>query len=691
MLRLISAESSQRTPMMIKFCFIFASLAAPLAWSQNSSESSLSEITVLGDLDKKSSYEWAPSVSTLSGAKWERLRQPSLGESLRAELGVQSSFFGPQASRPIIRGMDGDRIRILHDGLGVLDASAASQDHAVAIEPLTVEKIEIVRGSAALLYGSSAVGGVVQVTSQRIPQKLVTEPQISADLHSSSVDEGKSGALSTNFGVGSWAFHFDASTRESQDYQIPGYASPSQLPTERETVPNSAAKTSQGSFGTSYVFEKGYTGASYSLYDSTYGTIVEESVKIKMKQEKVDFAVGMKDLGWVQSLSFKHAYSDYQHKEMEGDEVGTVFTNRGHESRLEIRHPDSGPWKGLFGLQSHFFDFSATGEESFLPDTQNQNLAAFLYEEAQYGAWAPSFGVRFDYNQVQTNSALIDVTPNNPGEAAAGGPMIAKVFHGVSASTGTIYSFNEFHSLALNWAYTERAPNYQELFANGPHLATDAFERGDNSLDKEKSHSVELSYRYQSPSQQGSVTTYVQDFTDYIALSPQTGGGFDPEGSPGNRDLALYQFEAVNAQFLGAEMEFLQRLPLSYLGGVFELGLKIDMVRAKNKDTGNYLPRIPPLRETLSFNYIAQNYRIDTDIQHIEKQTLTAPNESETSSYTLVHVSAETPLTYQEMIFKVYARVQNLFNEEARDHLSIIKDRAPLPGRNIIIGVKADY
>ena len=470
-------------------CILLPGLAQAQEVPSSSSPSlNLPEITVLGEQSKSNPLDFIPTVTEISGDKLERRKASTLGETLSHEVGVSSSFFGPNASRPIIRGQDGERIRVLSNGTGVLDASAASEDHAVVIEPMSVERVEIVRGPAALLYGNSAIGGVVNVITNRIPELVQDGLHGNFDSRYSSVDDGGVGALGVDYGaLGKWAFHFDGSSRSSSDYKIPGYARTADqrannpLPVGEEeakdTVPNSANRTYNGSLGTSYVFNDGFAGASYSKYDSNYGTVAERDVKIQMRQDRFDVAFGLKNLGFIESLRFKNSYSDYQHKEIENGQTGTTFTNRGDEARLEMKHRKVGDFSGIFGLQANVFDFQALGDEAFLPPTNNQNYAGFLYEEAQYGAWKPSFGLRLDTSQVTSDDVF-----SNPNFGAGE----TKAFAPVSASAGIMYSINDIQAVVLNLAYAERAPNYQELFANGPHMATGIFEVGDKSLQKEK-------------------------------------------------------------------------------------------------------------------------------------------------------------------------------------------------------------
>ncbi len=289
-----------------------------------------------------------------------------------------------------------------------------------------------------------------------------------------------------------------------------------------------------------------------------------------------------------------------------------MFKNRGDEARLELKHAKLGLFQGLFGLQMNVFDFEALGEEAFLPPTENQNYAAFIFEEAELGSWKPSLGARFDFSQVRAEDVL-----DNPNF----GVGETKNFTGGSVSAGTLYSFNDVQAVALNVAYTERAPNYQELFANGPHMATGAFEIGDKNLQKERSTSAELSYRHKSHDTQGSLGVFVQDFNDFIAQSLTGNTVISPDGD----SLDEYAYRAVSVRFYGAELDFSHQLPTLLPGGTLELGLKVDMVKAKNRDNDENLPRITPFRETLSAVYKTNKYSADLEIQRSEKTKRHSP------------------------------------------------------------------
>ena len=323
--------------------------------------------------------EFVPGVTTLRQNELKKRREISLGDTLRNEAGVQSTSYGPSAGRPIIRGLEGDRIRVLQNGLGVLDASSQSVDHAVPVDTRVIDSVEIVRGPMSLLYGSSAVGGVVNINTNRIHSNFeegsVSEIMLQGD---SSQDAFTSGAK-IDHGVNNWMLHFDGGYRNANDLQIPGFArsakerdvNPSTDEEPEDELPNSASVQKSAALGVSRIFNKGYVGASYYFFDNRYGAVAEENVDIRMKQNRLElhgeYKVGGESL---KSIKLKTAQSDYGHKEMEGSEVGTTFTNEGNESRLEFL-TESENLKGVSGFQTQIFNFSAVGEEAYLPPSRN--------------------------------------------------------------------------------------------------------------------------------------------------------------------------------------------------------------------------------------------------------------------------------------------------------------------------------
>jgi iron complex outermembrane receptor protein len=570
---------------------------------------------------------------------------------------------------------------MLENGVGLLDASSASPDHAVAIDPLLIDSVEILRGPSALLYGSSAVGGVVNVRTNRIAETQLDAARFDLNPAYNSVDQGKSLGAVARQKLGDFVLHVDASIRSNENYAIPGQArtlaeqeANPLAPGEQEesgTVGNSTNRTSQAAIGISRPFDQGFIGAAVSGYLSQYGTVAEKSVLIDMDRVRLDTAGEWRGLFGLDSIRFKSAYSKYEHKETDAGEVGTIFRNRGVESRIDAK-------KGsfVFGAQHQYFRLSAVGDEAFLPTTQNSSIAGFGLWEETYGRLKPSLGLRLDSARVESE------TSDTFGAGAL------KSFFAPSASLGVQVALNEpaagapSWTIGLNSTFTERAPNYQELFANGAHLATGIFERGNTGFTTEKNFGYEASLKVKDKLQEARFSLFLQDFRNYIALSPT---GTTDAGS----GLEIYDFNQVRARLFGAELEYRYQLEEAMLSGNWDFDFKVDWVRGLDLTNGGNLPRMVPIRGTLGANYRHALFSAGLEYQRTEGQSLVASNERATRGYNFVNFSGEVPFNTGFGLFKGLVRVNNLFDVEGRNHISFVKEIAPLPGRNIFVGLQA--
>ncbi|RYZ69025.1 MAG: TonB-dependent receptor, partial [Proteobacteria bacterium] len=437
-----------------------------------------------------------------------------------------------------------------------------------------------------------------------------------------------------------------------------------------KTVPNSSNRTQTGAVGVSRVFDRGHLGMSYSNFHNRYGTVAEPTVSIDMTRHNLALAGELRDVGFLQSVRLKSTGIVYRHQEYEDQEIGTTFRNRGVESRIDLKHKPVGIINGLFGLQHQQSEFSAAGEEAFLPTTKNGAVAAFIYEEAQLGDFTPSLGGRFENASVRS----LDNDTFGAGQRRA--------FWAGSGSAGLIYQLMPEWSMAVNGAYTERAPNYQELFAGGVHVATNLFEQGNTELGKERSKSLEWSLRKKARNNEGRLTFFVQDYDRYLALAP-TGTNDVDSG------LEIYDYRAIQARLFGGEFEWRNELRKLTSRGVFEIDVKGDFVRGQDRSGSSSLPRITPIRETIGLNYRLDGYFTEIEWQHTHDQNFLAANETKTPGYHFVNWAGEAPLDLGFGALRVIGKVQNILNNEARNHVSFLKDRAPLPGRNFIVGLQA--
>ena len=452
----------------------------------------------------------------------------------------------------MIRGLDGERVRIMQNGIGILDAPSLSFDHAVGIDPLIIEQIDVVRGPAALLYGGSAMGGVVNAIDHRIPTEKVNGIIGRAEARFGGPDNTRNGAVVLDVGNGTFAIHGDAYKRKTSDLDIPGFAV-SKRKAARDGTPrenrgqlnNSASEGDGGALGASLTFDHGYVGFSYSTLDNTYGVVAEEAVTIDMNSDRWDLATEFKDLGPViNRVKFRMAHTDYEHVELEGAEIGTKFSNRGLEGSIEAGHgaisSSIGDINGVIGYQFNNTNFAALGAEAFVPSVNTQNKALYLYEElsingAENLRHKITFGGRLGRTDVdsKTNDAFGDGQNNsfNPNSFALGG----------------LYSFNNNWSATANLSHNERAPSYFELYANGAHIATGQFEVGNSNFSKEKSNGIDAQIRWKDARNSFSLGAYYTRFSNFIGLF-NTGNTIEIE--PGEF-LPEAQFKAVPATFKG--------------------------------------------------------------------------------------------------------------------------------------------
>ena len=372
------------------------------AHGQTEDDEILDEIIVTGSPLSAQAGESLVGVSVISGEALARNLGSSLGETLKNTPGVSSTFFGPGASRPLIRGQGGDRIRILDNGIGSIDASAASPDHAASVEPAMATRIEIIRGSGLLRYGSSASGGVINVIDGRIPDRVPgAKMEGAARIGVSSVDNGIEGALGATFVIakttkGALVGHLDTTYRKAENYEIPNFARKAALRAlspqaeARSVMDNSATKANSFAGGVSYISEALIIGAAARRLDSAYGIPGgEEDVSIDLSQTRYD-ALARLELGGslFETLTINGGYGDYEHKEIEDTgEVGTIFANKGYEARAEIVQAERGAWRGAYGAQVRDRDFSAIGEEAFVPPTTTTQWGLFTFQEYDAGDW----------------------------------------------------------------------------------------------------------------------------------------------------------------------------------------------------------------------------------------------------------------------------------------------------------------
>lgn len=646
------------------------------------------ELLVTASPDAASAEELVRPASVLAGDELLAALEPTLGETLAGEAGVHSTYFGPGASRPIIRGLGGDRIRVLDAGLGVGDVSTTSPDHAVALESMAAERIEIVRGPATLLYGSSAVGGVVNVFDGSIPDYLPEKP-VSGEvtLRGASAADERSGAASLSGAAGSFAWHAGYSRRETDDYEIPHRAESEEVREEqhegeaeeapRGVLPNSALESENVSAGLSWIGDDGFLGVAVSGFDTVYGVpghahghegeggeeVEEEEeeeapVRIDLEQRRVDLRAEIaRDLGPLRGLKVRLGTADYEHRELEGSEVGTRFLSDSWEGRVEARHRAFGAVTGAWGLQAGRRDFEAIGAEAFVPANDSDSWALFAFEEVAAGAATWQLGARYEAQSIEV----------------AGAGLPDRSFSGVSGSLGVTWKASDAVSASASLSRSVTMPNPEALYSNGPHAATRTFEVGDPTLGEEVSLGLDVGAHFELGRVHLEAALFANRVDDFIYEA------FTDEVEDG---LQVVRFRQDDAELTGGEVEAHVEL-VHGEDRHLELDLSTDWVRAELVDSGDALPRIPPLRFGAGLSWRQGAWSARAGVRRFERQDRVAPFESETDGYTLVEASVGWRFFLGATVHDLLLSGTNLTDEEARVHTSFLKEQAPLPGRDL--------
>ena len=634
----------------------------------------------------------APATA-LYGDALTRRQTNSLGETLNGLPGVSTTTYGPMVGRPIIRGMDGDRIRILQNGVAAWDASSLSYDHAVPQEPLTIERVEIVRGPAALLYGGNAIGGVVNTIDNRIPREPINGLTGGVDASYGGANDARAGTAQVEGGNGRFAFHVDAFDRETSKERIPGFAHSDRQraldgPDANEaygSLPNSDGRWHGGALGGAYTWADGYAGLSYNGFEANYGSVAEDDVRLRMHQDHVAFASEVRNLrGPFSQLKFDFGYTDYEHKEIDNGETSTTFRNHGYEARIEARHRKIGPFEGAIGVQLSQNTFSALGDEALVPTTQTTNVALFGLEEWNVtDAFKLSAGARYEHVKQQPTAA------GNDKFASAHD----RDFNAISASLGALYKLTPVWSVAGNVAYTERAPALYELYANGPHDATGQYLIGNPDAQKEKAVSTDLSLRFASGPNKGSVGVFYSRFKNYLTEF-NTGRLVDDSDqvvAPGTDDaLNEAVYRGVRAEFYGIELDGKWRV---FQKGAHQVDVELtgDYTHARNMDNDQPLPRISPLRATLAVDYGYGPFGARAELQHAWGQHRVPENDLPTASYTKLGLLVTYKFRVGATDWLAYLRGDNLTNQDIRYASSVVRDIAPEGGRSVMVGLRTRF
>ncbi|MFZ5606270.1 MAG: TonB-dependent receptor [Pseudomonadota bacterium] len=605
-------------------------------------------------------------VEVLAGARLDENRAATLGETVSSVPGVQSSNFGPGVGRPIIRGMDGPRVAILSGGLSSQDVSTVSQDHAPAIEPFLADQIEVLKGPSTLLYGSGAIGGAVNVVDGRIPN--------------GPIDNGFSGRAETRFfggdqggnttmarvdgGNDRFALHADAVYRHAPDYTTPD---------GRQY--NSFIDTRSGALGGSLLGDWGYVGLSASRFNDEYGNpgepgnpvLGERGVYLKMHQDRYEAKGALNDLwGAGNGLRFSFAHTGYEHTEFEGDQPGTVFRKNANEGRVEATFGSRDGWQGALGTQLSASTFLAIGEEAFVPQTSTRAWGVFGVARRSWDGFQLDLGAR------------VDNVKSSPVAAAS------RDFRPLSLSLAGGWKLSDAWKLTLNLDRAERAPVEEELFSDGPHIATLAYEIGNAGLRKEAANQLELGLQYQADWVEAKVSAYYNRFDNFIYLADTGNTWYWAEG---DQDLPVRQWTQANARFRGLEGEASFHLARNDSGD-WDLRVFGDSVRATFANGGGNLPRIAPARLGAQLRWQHAGWRAALGATRTSRQSDVAASETPTAGYTLVDAHLSRHFDSGNLSWELFADGSNLTNQVARVHTSFLKDKVMLPGRSVGFGVR---
>ena len=614
----------------------------------------------------------------LSSADLDRLSQSNIGDLLADLPGVVSSYFGPNAGRPVIRGLDGDRLKITQNGVNSLDASASSPDHAVSVDPLAIREAQVLRGPAALLYSTSILGGVINLVDARIPdQRLAQRQSVTGRL--GSVDGLRSVGVLAEGSAGSFSYHVDGFDKSTDDLRTPV-----------GRIADTSADNRGAGVGVSYLTSNGYVGLSYSGLDSTYG-VAEQDISIGLEQRRWDLAGKAEVAGSVvRSLAYRVGVADYAHTEFEGGAPGSTFSNEGWDGRLDVELVKMGSVEGVVGLQASRFDFGVIGDEAFLPDTRNSAMATFgSFVQKLAADQRLRYGFRIEHAQVDASAWTHDgALGSDPAAASAS-------FTPASFAFAWAKDLNPSWTSTINLTRTERAPNFQELYADGPHVATDVYEVGNRDLGKEQGFGLELELAKVRGAVSGSFSVYYNRFSSFIALQrngsgPDLSGVGGPDFSSGVDELARYDFVSVPADFFGSEVKVNYQFidtPVSKFG----LEWFGDFVRASNTDTSEALPRISPGRIGAALHGLESGWTWRLDATYHLAQNHTAPDETRTAGFTMVGASLAHPIKFAQLDGQFTLRAINLLDQEARNASSFIKGALPMPGRGIEAGLRLNF
>jgi iron complex outermembrane receptor protein len=646
--------------------------------------------------------ETALPVTLLNEEEVRATASVSLGDTLSMQPGMNNSSFGPAVGQPVIRGQQGRRVMSLTNGMPNADASGNSADHATTVEPMLATGVEILRGPSTLLYGGGAIGGVINVLDNRFANTLLEKPEFSIEGRHDSAADMDTFVGSLSVPAGDFVWHLDVTDREWNDLEIPGLAiHPDYLEDEDHDedeehheeevensdgfIANSGGETQAATLGLSYVLDNGFLGFSFNQMTNEYGLppgvhghddeepeAEEENVFIDMERQRYDFIASLNDLTpMIESLDYRLSYTDYEHAEMEGPGViGTQFSNESWQQRLQLTHPEINNWHGVFGLQHSDETFAAVGEESFIPETDISSLGIFAVEALHADAFTYEFGLRFNRDELETNSVGL---PD-------------RSFNTASYSGSVLWDANQQASLGLAYSHSERAPSTEELFSNFGladvadcviHFATGSCEIGDVNLNEEESDNLDVSLYLSLRDIDATITWFYNSFHDYIY---QANTGVEVDEFP----VRAYQNDG--ADFYGVEADMLFTINNDWSIRFFG-----DRVESK-LDDNSFVPRMPPVRVGSELNFNTSALNASLSVIKAAGQDKPGSGEIATDGYTRWDLSANYEFdTGDNGELLLFSKLRNITDEEIRLSTSFLRGFAPESGRSLELGVRYSF
>lgn len=687
-------------------------------------ESRMEHVIVTVPIHKKAA-ETALPVTVLTGEELKRLAASTLGETLGDQPGISNSSFGPGVGRPVIRGQAGPRTVNLSNGIAAADVSSLSPDHAVGVEPMLAESVEVLRGPGTLLYGGGAIGGVINTLDNRIPAQPIDGVQGAVEYRYDEAADMDTGVVKLEGGGGGFAFHVSGTFREFDDLEIPGLAIDEAAVERQEEllglghdedhdheehegeeheeelensdgfIANTGGEADVYTIGGSYHFgERNFVGFAYNSFETNYGIPPgahehdhgeeeehdehedeehehgeeEENIRIDLKQERYDTQLHLHDVvpGLIDVARGFLTYTDYEHVELEGMEVGTQFDRQTYEGRLELVR--EGANHGVLGVQWRADEFAAIGDEAYVPETDSTEWGLFYVQDFHSNDWLFEVGARADYVE---------------RDPAAGS---AEDFTSFSLSGTALYTISANWSAGLSLSRSERAPSTEELFSNlnnsaeqlVTHAATGIIEIGDPDMDEEVSLNADLSLNWQGERSYAELTLFYNTFNDYIFLL-NTGTEVD--------ETPVYVYEQDDADFYGVELEASIDL-VSLAGGDVALGVFGDMITGEFDAAGD-VPRLPPMRIGSELSWRSDALGAYVRVLNADDQEDPGNFETETDGYTRWDAGIDYNVQFAgDTQLLAFVKWKNITDEEIRLSTSFLRNYAPQPGESIEAGVR---